>query len=93
VVSLGCGEFSSLPIGRQILPTSRLKLGDCNQAIWNDQTAAMAGTDKITPDQKGEETLQDSDEDDVFYDARFSAEEEAVRELFSGDGLNISATD
>ena len=39
----------------------------------------MAEADDTRPNQKGDETLQDSDEDEIFYDARFPAEEEAVR--------------
>jgi hypothetical protein len=40
----------------------------------------MADTDETRPDRKGDETLQDSDEEEIFYDARFPAEEEAVRQ-------------
>lgn len=41
----------------------------------------MSDLGKAEPDPKGDETLQDSDGEDIFYDARFSAEEEAVREF------------
>src|SRR5262245_56487927 len=88
------GEFCKLLISHQIFSDIDIPRSMTFANIGcSHSTATMPDTDKVKTDTEGDKPLEDSDEEEIFYDARFSAEEEAVRATLLSASVYILQTD